>query len=98
MELDNAAVTQFLIAVGQPTRLKILFAFEGNRLNVGEISSHFTISRPAISHHLKVLKDAKMLSSEKVGQEIYYWVNKRYLVDELRKFAEVLESYIHDDV
>lgn len=93
-KFDSDAVTRFFTAIGDPIRLQILFTLKGERMNVGQLSAYFTITRPAISHHLKLLKDAHVLSSEKVGQEVYYWIDKRYLVEELRGVADHLEAMI----
>jgi DNA-binding transcriptional ArsR family regulator len=38
-----------------------------------------TLSRSAVSHHLKLMRDAGVLESEKVGKEVYYWINKPFL-------------------
>jgi ArsR family transcriptional regulator, arsenate/arsenite/antimonite-responsive transcriptional repressor len=89
--VDQNEVTNFLTAIGVPVRLQIVFVMQGDRLNVGEIASQFKLSRPAISHHLKVLKDAGVVRSEKVGQEVFYWVDKAYIISELRKLANTLE-------
>lgn len=95
--LDQHEVTNFLTAIGDPIRLQILFVLQGDRLNVSEIAAQFKLSRPAISHHLKVLKDAAIVQSEKVGQEVFYWVDKKYIVGELRKLADILESYMQSE-
>ena len=95
--LDQDEVARFMTAIGDPIRLQILFVLKGDRLNVGDIATQFKVSRPAISHHLKLLKDAAIVQSEKVGQEVFYWVDKKYIVGELRKLADILESYIQSD-
>lgn len=95
--LDRNEVVSFLTAIGDPMRLQILFVLQGDRLNVSQIAAQFKISRPAISHHLKVLKDAGIVQSEKVGQEVFYWIDKKYIVGELRKLADILEGYIQSD-
>jgi ArsR family transcriptional regulator len=67
---------EFFSALGDSTRQKILLLFEaGEEICVNEIASAFPLSRPAISHHLKVLRNADLLRSEKRGKEIYYRVN-----------------------
>jgi ArsR family transcriptional regulator len=67
---------EFFSALGDSTRQKILLLFEaGEEICVNEIASAFPLSRPAISHHLKVLRNAELLISEKRGKEIYYRVN-----------------------
>jgi DNA-binding transcriptional ArsR family regulator len=82
-----------LAALADRTRLQILFLLgEKGRLCVGDIAVNFRISRPAISHHLKVLREAGVLQNEKVGQEVYYWVDCGNLVAMLRSLADTLES------
>jgi DNA-binding transcriptional ArsR family regulator len=60
-------------------------------LNVGQISSKFRLSRPSISHHLKVLKDAGVVRSEKSGQEIFYWLDFERVVLALCALADKIE-------
>ncbi|MDQ6672703.1 MAG: SDR family NAD(P)-dependent oxidoreductase [Chloroflexota bacterium] len=70
-------------------RLQLLFLMgDLGRRNVGDIVSHFRLSRPAISHHLKVLKDAAVVDHEKVGQEVYYRLDNDYIVANLQVLAD----------
>ena len=87
-------VSRAFTAMGDEHRQRILLTFEpGERLNVGQIVEVSTLSRSAVSHHLKLLKDAGVLGSEKVGKEVYYWVDKDFLVDSL----EQVLGYIKDN-
>src|SRR5215212_1257190 len=88
---DFKQITRFFTALGDPIRLQILLLLRDKPLNVGEIAERFAISRPAISHHLRVLKDAAILDSEKAGQEVYYSLNVAFIAAELRTMAEKLE-------
>ena len=45
----------------------------GERLNVGQIAEVSTLARSTVSHHLKVLREAGVLGSEKIGKEVYFW-------------------------
>lgn len=90
--IDFKQITRFFTAMGDPIRLQIVLLLRDKPLNVGEIASQFSISRPAVSHHLRVLKDANILDSEKIGQEIYYRMNAAYIVDELRGLADKLDQ------
>lgn len=66
------------VALGDAHRQRILLMFEpGERLNVSEIVAASTLSRTAVSHHLKVLREAGVLKSEKVGREVRYWPDRR---------------------
>ena len=88
---DFKQITRFFTAMGDPIRLQILLLLRDKPLNVGEIAEQFAISRPAISHHLRVLKDANILDGEKSGQEVYYSLNGAFIVAELRAMADKLE-------
>ncbi len=91
-------VTRFLTAIGDPIRLQLLYLLgDQGRRNVGEIAANFRLSRPAISHHLKVLKDAGVLDSEKVGQEVYYRLERDRMVASLRALADAAANFRCDD-
>ncbi len=91
-ELKEA--TRFLTALGDPMRLQLLYLLgDQGRRNVGDIAANFRLSRPAISHHLKVLKDAGVLDSEKVGQEVYYWLERDRIVASLRALADAAAGW-----
>jgi ArsR family transcriptional regulator len=88
-------ISRAFTALGDEHRQRILLTFEpGERLNVGQIVAVSTLSRSAVSHHLQLLKDAGVLASEKVGKEVFYWVDKTFLEESL---AGVL-AYIRDRV
>lgn len=91
--LLDESMAECLSAVADRNRMQMLLLLgEQGRLCVGEIASHFRISRPAISHHLKVLKNAQIVDREKAGQEMYYWVDLGSLVGRLRGLADLLEQ------
>jgi DNA-binding transcriptional ArsR family regulator len=82
-------ISRAFTALGDEHRQRIVLTFEkGERLNVGQIAEVSTLSRSAVSHHLKLLREAGVLESSKVGKEVYYWVNKRFLEESL---ASVLD-------
>jgi DNA-binding transcriptional ArsR family regulator len=73
-------VARIFTALGDEHRQRILLTFEpGERLNVGQLVAVSTLSRSAVSHHLKILREAGVLESRKEGKEVYFWVNKQYL-------------------
>lgn len=90
--LSERSVEGVLAAV-EPTRLKILFLIgERGRMCVGDIAGQFKISRPAISHHLKVLKTCGLVETEREGQEIYYSLCVGSVVDTLRTLADAMDA------
>ena len=67
---------RFFAALGDPCRQKILLIFEPyEELCISEIAGQFELSRPAISHHLKILREAELLVCEKRGKEVFCRVN-----------------------
>ena len=78
-------ISRAFTALGDEHRQRILLTFEpGERLNVGQIVEVSTLSRSAVSHHLKLLRAAGVLGSEKVGKEVYFWVDKAFLEESLQ--------------
>jgi len=95
LEMDQEFVTRLLNALGDPNRQQILMLLgQKGRLNVGEIASHFKISRPAISHHLKIMKDAHIVIAEKEGQETYYEVDGDRVVSDLQAVTNFVASCV----
>jgi DNA-binding transcriptional ArsR family regulator len=87
---ELADLGRFLSALGDPTRQQIMMLLSRERLNVGELSNRFQLSRPAVSHQLKVLADAGLLVRERAGRERVYRVDAqrcRTFVDRLRLFV-----------
>lgn len=82
-------MSRVFTALGDEHRQRILLLFEqGERLNVGMIAEVSTLSRPTVSHHLKILREAGVLRSEKIGKEVWYWINAAYLEE---VFGNVLD-------
>lgn len=68
-------------ALNDETRRQIVDLLKEKDLNAGEIAAHFNISKPSISHHLDILKQADLITSEKKGQFIEYSLNTSILED-----------------
>lgn len=57
---------------GDSTRIRILFQLFENEVNVGDLSESLNMNQSAVSHQLKVLKQAKLVKSRRDGKSIYY--------------------------
>jgi DNA-binding transcriptional ArsR family regulator len=78
-------------ALNDPTRREILKLLQEKDLTAGEIAEKFNISFPSISHHLDLLKQAKLVLAEKEGQYVYYSLNTT-VVDEILKWFMQFKS------
>lgn len=88
-------MSKVFTALGDEHRQRILLLFEkGEHLNVGQIAEVSTLARSTVSHHLRILRESNVLLSEKLGKEIYFWINRTFLDDVL---TNVL-NYIRKEV
>ena len=87
------SMAKVFVALGDEHRQRILLTFEkGERLTVGQIAEVATLSRPAVSHHLKILRDAGVLLAERAGREVYLRVNRPMLEETLAAVLEFVRS------
>jgi DNA-binding transcriptional ArsR family regulator len=83
------AMSKIFVALGDEHRQRILLLFEpGERLNVGQIAEVSTLARSTVSHHLKILHESGALASEKIGKEVWFWIDRPVLES---TFANVLD-------
>ena len=88
MEVDLNSIFK---ALNDPTRREILELLKEKDLTAGEIADQFNISKPSISHHLDLLRQAGLVVSAKEGQFIFYSLNTT-VMDEMLKWIISLQS------
>ncbi len=76
-----------IAALGDPTRRTIFELLGGGPRSVGDLAGDLPVSRPAVSQHLKVLKDAGLVTESRVGTRRVYRVEPE-AVDELRSYFD----------
>ena len=76
-------------ALGDDTRRAVFEHLRGGPLPVGEIARRLPVSRPAVSQHLRVLKDAGLVADEQVGTRRVYRIDPSGLT-QLRAYVESL--------
>ena len=76
-----------LKAIAAPRRRQILTLVRDGELSAGEIASHFDVTRPAVSQHLNVLKEAGLVSERRNGTRRLYRARPEGLA-ELKQFLE----------
>jgi DNA-binding transcriptional ArsR family regulator len=78
-----------LRAIAEPRRREILRLVGDSEMSAGEISSHFRVTRSAVSQHLRVLKEAGLLAERRAGTRRIYRIRPEGL-EELRGFIDSL--------
>ncbi|MFA1819329.1 autorepressor SdpR family transcription factor [Virgibacillus oceani] len=71
-------------ALSDETRRKILDLLRNRDMTAGEIAAHFEMSKPAISQHLSILKNANLVYALKKGQYVYYSLNSTVFQDVMK--------------
>ena len=86
-------MSRIFVALGDEHRQRMLLLFEpGERLNVGQIAEVSTLARSTVSHHLKVLHESGVLASEKIGKEVWFWINREALETALGSVLDYLKE------
>jgi len=89
--------TTVLRALSDETRQGIVVLLgKYKSLCVNDLAGHFKVSRPTVSHHLQVLKQARIVKSNKIGKEIFYMLNIHYLRRSVKSLSKIIDSI--DDV
>jgi len=96
MKKEILAISEVFKALSDPTRLRLIRLLASNmeeKLCVVDLAAKLGVSQPAISQHLKVLKNVNILYSKKERPKIYYFLNlvefkkQKQLVDKMYEFA-----------
>ncbi len=78
-------------ALSDPTRRRVLQLLRKGPMSAGELSDQFDVSKPTMSAHFAVLKEAGLVGSEKNGKTVTYWLNATVLEEALLAFASALD-------
>ncbi|GAB3928806.1 autorepressor SdpR family transcription factor [Mucilaginibacter myungsuensis] len=79
-------------ALNDPTRRQILDMLKEKDMSAGEIADRFNISKPSISHHLDLLRQAGLVISVKEGQFINYSLNTTVLDEVLTWIVQLTQT------
>ncbi|HLN98292.1 MAG TPA: autorepressor SdpR family transcription factor [Pyrinomonadaceae bacterium] len=78
-------------ALSDPTRREILRLLSQGEKTAGELASKFDMTKPSMSHHFAVLKDAELISSRRNGQQIWYSLNTTVAQDAIAWVMDLVE-------
>ncbi len=78
-------------ALSDSTRREILRLLSQGEKTAGELASKFDMTKPSMSHHFAVLKDAELISSRRDGQQIWYSLNTTVAQDAIGWVMDLVE-------
>jgi DNA-binding transcriptional ArsR family regulator len=82
-------------ALADPTRRKILALLRRGEQTAGALAERFEMSKPSMSHHFAVLKEADLITSRREGQQIWYSLNTTVLEDVMAWTMDMLGDRRH---
>lgn len=85
-------------ALSDKTRRQILKLLHDGELTAGEIAEHFDMTKPSISHHLNLLKQAELISDRRQGQNIFYSLNTSVFEEIMGWFLELTGEKKGDNI
>ncbi len=82
----------FFKILGDSTRLGILFAIDGTPMCVCDISAALGMTKSAVSHQLKILRQARLVKYYKVGKNVFYELSDSHVRDIIEKALEHIDE------
>ena len=79
-------------ALSDPTRREILRLLGLNEMSAGQLTEKFDMTKPSMSHHFAVLKEADLITSRREGQQIIYTLNTTVVQDMLAWMMDFFRS------
>lgn len=83
----------YFIGLGDPVRQQILaLLIDKEHMNVTQIAEHIPMSRPTVSHHLKILRQTGLLTVQKKGTEMYYRLEFNEAISLMKQLVHFVEE------
>lgn len=93
MSLMHQCIPIFTV-LSDENRHKILqLLLENGKMNVNDITEHLHLSRPAVSHHLKIMLQAHAISVEQIGKERFYSIAMADAITQLKQLTDLMEKH-----
>ena len=85
-------INRFGKGISNPARYKIVEALFKGPKTVSEIVAIVAMTQPAVSQHLRTLKESQLVTDERKGQEVYYSLNSEYTLKLLQKLTQEIKK------
>jgi ArsR family transcriptional regulator, lead/cadmium/zinc/bismuth-responsive transcriptional repressor len=89
---QNTLLAEVFRLLGDPTRLRIVFACLDRTIAVGDIAAELTLSPSLVSHHLRLLRGAHVVRAERQGKNVLYSAADEHV----RAVLVAMAAHIHE--
>ncbi|OGO62964.1 MAG: hypothetical protein A2Z45_08985 [Chloroflexi bacterium RBG_19FT_COMBO_55_16] len=90
----NQLHAEFCAGLADPKRILIIYALSEGPLNVGELAESLNLSQPAVSRHLKVLRERGMVIGSRFGPSVEYRIGDPRLIEALDLLRAALRDHL----
>lgn len=90
----NEKVSKLFKTISDPTRIRILYALRNETLSVTELTYVLEMTQSAVSHQLRILRDAQLVKTKRAGKEIFYSLLDNH-VHEI--FSQAIDHVMEDN-
>jgi DNA-binding transcriptional ArsR family regulator len=87
--MAKAGMNAVFKALSDPTRREVLRLLSRGELTAGELAGRFDMTKPSMSHHFAVLKEAGLVCGRREGQQIYYSLDTTVVQDVLARVFDL---------
>jgi DNA-binding transcriptional ArsR family regulator len=91
-EQTAAKVAEFFSVLGDTSRVRIIAALVSGEMNVGSLAEAVDISESAVSHHMRTLRQMRLVRAEKRGREVFYALDDAHVTD---LFLQGMDHVLH---
>jgi DNA-binding transcriptional ArsR family regulator len=78
-ELTAAQIAELFSALGDTSRIRIIALLSEEEMNVGDLADHVGLSQSAVSHHLRHLRQMRLVRTRKDGRHVYYRLDDEHI-------------------
>ncbi|MDO4897285.1 MAG: metalloregulator ArsR/SmtB family transcription factor [Moraxella sp.] len=93
MSVMKDCIPIFTVLSDENRHLILKLLLENGKMKVNDITENLHLSRPAVSHHLKIMLQANAVSVEQIGKERFYALAMRDEVERLGELVELMKKY-----
>ena len=93
MSLMRQCIPIFTVLSDENCHKILQLLLENGKMNVNDITEHLHLSRPAVSHHLKIMLQAHAISVEQIGKERFYSIAMADAITQLKQLTDLMEKH-----
>ena len=97
MDILSECIPIFTMLQEENRQQILILLFDNKQMTVSEITEQLALSRPAVSHHLKLLLDADLVAVKKNGKERIYSLRLEKAIKQLKQLLSSMENDIQHD-